>query len=189
MTNENTMSQALAATLYGHATMSKGEYHDLLELLAEGRKTGFLRFNEPFYCVEYLNSPLGIQVYAYSNINDCQAFYPASIDFQKETGIIPFENTIVPVISEQLEPRHLWHTMSRKTTGFLIHAAYGRMIQADTSEAPTLDIEDFRILEVHDTPAGLVVAALKGKKAHVIYPVSQDVGKPRVRVKAISRAA
>lgn len=170
--SQNITAAAVPATRYAHAIMSKNDYQEMLVGFTLGGESGFLKMTSDFYGVEYLNSPLGIQVYAYHGMNNCEAFYPASIDFQKVTGFINHDE-VGSIGESEVEGNHVWHSTSRKMPGFLINATFGRMVQGGDSEAPTLDLKEFQKLEVHDTPAGLVVAALKGRKAHVIFPCDQ----------------
>lgn len=169
MITENSMPQALAA-IYTHDSMTRKEFTAYL-----GRAFGYgqvvgKKLSCDFYMLEYMNSPLGLIVYAHHGMNGCEAFYPSGIDFEKVTRIKPWHDAVEP--AGHTEGQFVRHAMSRKTTGFLIHAAYDRMINTGDPEAPSFDL-DFRTLEYYDSPLGLIVGALKGGRIYVIRPVAE----------------
>jgi hypothetical protein len=144
------------------------EFRAYLEHAFDDKQVLGKKLSCDFYLLEYMNSPLGLIVYAHHGMNGCEAFYPSAIDFEKVTGIRPFPDMIEP--AGHMEGPFVRHTMSRKTTGFLIHAAYGRMVNAGDPEAPSFDL-DFERLEFYDSPRGLIIGAeLKDGRFYVIRP-------------------
>ena len=163
---KNTMSAVQAAT-YCHETMSEAAFEECVRLATNHRSIEGIRMIEHFCLLEYMNSPLGLIVYAHYEWNGCVAFYPASVDFEKNTGLKPFHDDVKPIGNGT---RFGQHNVGRRGTGLLVHSAYGRMIEAGDPEAPNFG-KDFTTLRVFDTPKGLFVAAVMRDEAYVIRPV------------------
>ncbi len=159
----------VATATYMHEAMTRAAFEAYLASVYGDRELRGVAYTGDFYDLEYFNSPLGLIVNAYHGMNGCDAFYPVSVDFKNETQIEPFPGAITPVENIP-EPNFLHHRMGRKTTGFLIYAAYGGTINCGDPEATSISL-DFRKLEVFDSCIGLIVAALKGNRAYVIRPV------------------
>lgn len=163
----NTMTTDHAAMRYEHTLMTKEAFDKFLDAAFDGADYRFMSYTGDYYSLEYLNSPCGVIVFAFHDRNGLDTFYPASFDFKERTGITPFDDMITPATDND-NPGFLRHAMGRKVNGYVVHGAFGEMVPEGDPRAISMN-EDFRRIDVFDSPAGLIVAAHMGRRRYVIH--------------------
>jgi hypothetical protein len=159
-------------------TISRKEFRSRVAQLVGKRQARGLTFKAPYYSVEYLNSPVGLIIFAHHDTVEGQidGIHPAGVSESINRPV----NIIEPLDADAggLHSYNV-HYMTRRSQGPLILKAFGRMIHQGEPEAPSLKTNGRFSLEIINTPAGPIVGVTEygGDVVHVIEPaeyVSED---------------
>ena len=142
---------------YAHQTMSRRAFRDYVANIYGSRSVRGLVFKAPYRHVEYLNASHGLIVLAHHDtmVGQVDGIHPSRLSEHVEHWC----NIIEPLKGTN----YAVHYMSRKYQGILVHAAFGRQIQAGDPEAPAFETDNTFTLEVFRDPVGNpLVAVIEG---------------------------
>lgn len=151
-----------AGAIYTDETMTLAAFSSFISGAVGGTKVRASAVLVAPYCqVEYLNSPKGLVVLAHHDTiaGQVDGIHPPEI-----SKSIKSERNIVELLkgSHRDAPVYNVHYMTRKSQGFLVQEAFGRMVHGGDEDAPSVSSEkNFRRLEIYNTKLGPIIGAIE----------------------------
>lgn len=159
------------AEAYNHVAMDAASFWSYtIKGMSKGQLKRVLVLGGRYNHVEYLSAPAGLIILAHQSDKTGQVdgIHPASLS----SSIDRPQNIIEQLEGCQSETPYNIHWMTRRSQGWLVREAFGRMIHAGDPEAPSLSTNGQVALHFYSTASGFFVGLVEDGAhcVHVIKP-------------------